>query len=126
MATRNKTQYKNKNGAKNAWFAKQVTPHGVNTPYDGSYISGSTWETMTPHKHKTRKHIYLSSKCGLLYEDIYKGKRDSPGFLRIMQKMTECQELEIFRKADGVVRMTSRNRGRVPPPSDQTLTEESE
>jgi|TARA_R100001594_G_scaffold21319_3_gene41152 hypothetical protein len=40
MATRNKRSFKNKNRAKNAWFAKQVTPHGVNTPYDGSYISG--------------------------------------------------------------------------------------
>ena len=42
------------------------------------------------------------------------------------QKMTELQELEEFRKADGVVRMTSRSRGRTPPPSDKTLAKESE
>jgi hypothetical protein len=61
-----------------------------------------------------------------MYEDIYKGKRDEPGFLMIMQKMTECQELEIFRKASGLVAMTSGSRGRTPPPSDKTLAEESE
>ena len=61
-----------------------------------------------------------------MYEDMYKGKRDGPGFLRIMQKMTEHQELEDFRKASGLVAMTSRSRGRTPPPSDKTLAEESE
>ena len=93
---------------------------------DGSYISGSTGDIMTPHKYKNRKHIYISSKDRLLYEDIYKGKRDSPGFLGIMQKMTLHQELESFRKASGLVAMTSRSRGRITPPSDSTLTEESE
>ena len=93
---------------------------------DGSYISGSTGDIMTPHKYKNRKHIYISSQNGLMYEDMYKGKRDEPGFLGIMQKMTECQELEIFRKASGFVGMTSRSRRRVAPPADQTLTEESE
>ncbi len=91
---------------------------------DGSYISGSTGNIMTPHKYKNRKHIYISSQDGLMYEDIYKGKRDSPGFLGIMQKMTLHQELESFRKASGLVAMTSRSRGRIPPPSDNTLTEE--
>ena len=93
---------------------------------DGSYISGSTGDIMTPHKYKNRKHIYISSKDRLMYKDIYKGKRESPGFLRIMQKMTLHQELESFRKANGLVAMTSRSRGRIPPPSDSTLTEESE
>ena len=93
---------------------------------DGSYISGSTGNIMTPHKYKNRKHIYISSQDGLMYEDIYKGKRDSPGFLGIMQKMTLHQELESFRKASGLVAMTSRSRGRITPPSDSTLTEESE
>ena len=93
---------------------------------DGSYISGSTGDIMTPHKYKNRKHIYISSKDRLMYEDIYKGKRDSPGFLGIMQKMTLHQELESFRKASGRVAMTSRSRGRITPPSDSTLTEESE
>ena len=91
---------------------------------DGSYISGSTGDVMKPHKYKNRKHIYISSKDRLMYEDIYKGKRDSPGFLGIMQKMTLHQELESFRKASGLVAMTSRSRGRIPPPSDNTLTEE--
>ena len=93
---------------------------------DGSYISVSTGDIMTPHKYKNRKHIYISSKDRLMYEDIYKGKRDSPGFLGIMQKMTLHQELESFRKASGLVAMTSRSRGRITPPSDSTLTEESE
>ena len=34
------------------------------------------------------------------------------------QKMTELQEIESFRKADGVVRMTSRSQGKVAPPVD--------
>ena len=93
---------------------------------DRSYISGSTGDIMTPHKYKNRKHIYISSKDRLMYEDIYKGKRDTPGFLGIMQKMTLHQELESFRKASGLVAMTSRSRGRITPPSDSTLTEESE
>ena len=93
---------------------------------DGSYISGSTGDIMTPHKYKNRKHIYISSKDRLMYKDIYKGKRDTPGFLGIMQKMTLHQELESFRKASGLVAMTSRSRGRIPQPSDSTPTEESE
>ena len=93
---------------------------------DGSYISGSTGDIMAPHKYKNRKHIYISSKDRLMYKDIYKGKRDSPGFLGIMQKMTLLQELESFRKMSGTVAMTSRSRGRITPPSDSTLTEESE
>ena len=93
---------------------------------DGSYISGSTGDIMTPHKNKNRKHIFFSSKDRLMYKDIYKGKRDTPGFLGIMQKMTLLQELESFRRMAGTVAMTSRSRGRIPPPSDSTLTEESE
>ena len=69
----------------------------------------------------TRKHIFINQETGLLYERLA-----SSWFNMIPQKMTEHQELESFRKADGVVRMTSRSRVRVPPPSDQTLTEESE
>ena len=38
----------------------------------------------------------------------------------IPQKMTLHQELEDFRKADGIVRMTSRSRRKVTPPADQT------
>ena len=102
----------------------KITHKGWNLKDDGSYISGSTGNIMTPHKYKNRKHIYISSQDGLMYEDIYKGKRDSPGFLGIMQKMTLHQELESFRKASGLVAMPSRSRGRIPPPSDNTLTEE--
>ena len=87
---------------------------------DGSYISGSTGNIMPPHKYKNRKHIYISSKDRLLYKDIYKGKRDTPGFLAIMQKMTLLQELESFRRMAGTVAMTSRSRGRIPQPSDKT------
>ena len=95
---------------------------GWNLQDDGSYISGSTGNVMTPHKYKNRKHIYISSKDRLMYKDIYKGKRETPGFLGIMQKKTECQELEIFRKASGLVAMTSRSRGRTSPPSNSSLS----
>ncbi len=71
--------------------------------------------------HPTRKNIYKDLKTGLLYR-----RRESGSFDRIPQRMTVHQELECFRKASGVVAMTSRSRGRTPPPSDQTLVEESE
>ena len=99
----------------------KITHKGWNLQDDGSYVSGSTGNIMTPHKYKNRKDIYKDQKTGLLYERLSRGC-----FNRIPQKMTELQELEMFRKADGVVRMTSRSRGRVPLPSDQILTEESE
>ena len=86
---------------------------------DGSYISGSTGDIMTPHKYKKRKDIYKDQETGLLYERLSSG-----WFNRIPQKMTLHQELESFRKASGLVAMTSRSRGRIPPPSDSTLTEE--
>ena len=71
--------------------------------------------------HPTRKNIYIDQETGLLYERTKVGS-----FHRIPQKMTEHQELEDFRKASGLVAMTSRSRGRTPPPSDKTLAEESE
>ena len=71
--------------------------------------------------HPTRKNIYKDLKTGLLYERTKVGS-----FHRIPQKMTVLQELEEFRKASGLVAMTSRSRGRTPPPSDKTLAEESE
>ena len=71
--------------------------------------------------HPTRKNIYKNLKTGLLYR-----RRESGSFDRIPQKMTVLQELEEFRKSSGLVAMTSRSRGRTPPPSDKTLTEESE
>ena len=67
--------------------------------------------------HPTRKKIFINQETGLLY------KRVGKHFEMIPQKMTESKELEIFRKASGVVAMTSRSRGRVAPPSDQTLGE---
>ena len=71
--------------------------------------------------HPTRKNIYKDQKTGLLYRRTKVGS-----FRRIAQKMTEHQELESFRRMDGIVAMTSRSRGRVAPPSDKTLAEESE
>ena len=67
--------------------------------------------------HPTRKNIYIDQKTGLLY------KRVGKHFEMIPQKMTESKELGIFRKVSGLVAMTSRSRGRVAPPSDQTLGE---
>jgi hypothetical protein len=66
--------------------------------------------------HPSRKNIYINQKTGLLYERSVVGS-----FHRIPQKMTELQELEDFRKADGVVAMTSRSRGKGVPPADQIL-----
>jgi len=71
--------------------------------------------------HPTKENIYINQKNGLLYR-----RMESGWFDMIPQKMTELQELEFFRKATGVVAMTSRSRGRTPPPSDKTLAEESE
>ena len=70
--------------------------------------------------HTTRANIFIDQDTGLLYERI------RGWYNRIPQRMTEHQELEAYRKADGVVRMTSRSRGRIPPPSDKVLAEESE
>ena len=71
--------------------------------------------------HPTRKNIFIDQETGLLYR-----RRESGSFDRIPQKMTELQELEEFRKASGLVAMTSRSRGRTPPPSDKTLAKESD
>ena len=64
--------------------------------------------------HPSRKNIYINQKTGLLY------KRVGKHFDRIPQKMTELQELESFRRMDGIVAMTSRSRGKGDPPADQT------
>ena len=69
-------------------------------------------------RNPTRKNIYKDLKTGLLYYS----RRESGSFDRIPQKMTVLQELEEFRKASGLVAMTSRSRGRTPPPSDKTLS----
>jgi len=69
--------------------------------------------------HPTRANIFINQKTRLLYR-----KTKAGSFRRIPQKMTLHQELEDFRKADGVVRMTSRSRGRVAPQSDQTPGED--
>ena len=69
--------------------------------------------------HPSRKNIYINQETRLLYR-----KTKAGSFRRIPQKMTVLQELEEFRKADGVVRMTSRSRGRVVPQSDQTPDED--
>ena len=64
--------------------------------------------------HPSRKNIYINQKTGLLY------KRMENSFERIPQKMTEHQECEDFRKASGLVAMTSRSRGKGVLPADQT------
>ena len=69
--------------------------------------------------HPCRKNIYINQETRLLYR-----KTKAGSFRRIPQKMTVLQELEEFRKADGVVRMTSRSRGKVTPPADQTPDED--
>ncbi|RTZ86091.1 MAG: hypothetical protein DSY94_02425 [SAR324 cluster bacterium] len=69
--------------------------------------------------HPSRKNIFIDQKTGLLYERSVVGS-----FHRIPQEMTEHQECEDFRKATGVVAMTSRSRGRVAPQSDQTPDED--
>ena len=68
--------------------------------------------------HPTRKNIFIDQKTGLLY------KRIGNSFDMIPQKMTEHQELEIFDRSVGVVRMTSRSRGRVAPLVDPTPDED--
>ena len=77
-------------------------------------------EKWTPHP--TRANIFINGSDGLLYERLSSGWHN----MLPSQRMTELQELEAYRKADGVVRMTSRSRGRIPPPSDKILAEESE
>jgi hypothetical protein len=72
-------------------------------------------EEWTPHP--SRANIFISQEDGLMYERI------RGWYNRIPQKMTEHQELEAYRKADGVVRMTSRSRGRTNPPADKILAE---
>ena len=69
--------------------------------------------------HPSRKNIFIDQKTRLLYRRTKVGS-----FRRIPQEMTEHQECEDFRKATGVVAMTSRSRGRVAPPSDQTPDED--
>ena len=71
--------------------------------------------------HPTRDNIFISQEDGLMYERLSSGWHN----MLPNQKMTELQELEAYRKADGVVRMTSRSRGRVAPPSDQTPDEDT-
>ena len=65
--------------------------------------------------HPTRKNIFIDQETGLLYRRTKVGS-----FRRIPQKMTELQELESFRRMDGIVAMTSRSRGKDDPPADQT------
>ena len=72
--------------------------------------------------HPTRKNIFINKDDGLMYE------RSNCGWHNMLpnQKMTELQEIESFRKASGLVAMTSRSRGRIPQPSDKTFSKESE
>jgi len=69
--------------------------------------------------HPTRANIFISQEDGLMYR-----KLESGWFDMIPQRMTELQELDFYRKASGIVRMTSRSRGKVAPPVDQTPDED--
>ena len=69
--------------------------------------------------HPTRANIFINQDDGLLYERLEGGWHN----MVFPQEMTEHQELEAYRKADGVVRMTSRSRGRTNPPADKILAE---
>ena len=68
-----------------------------------------------------QEELFINQKDGLLYRRLEGGC-----YHIISQKMTVLQELESFRKADGVVRMTSRSRGRIPTPFEKTLAKEWE
>ena len=63
--------------------------------------------------HPTKENIFINQEDGLMYE------RSSSGWHNMLpgQKMTKLQELEAYRKADGVVRMTSRSSGKEDPPA---------
>ena len=65
--------------------------------------------------HPTRANIYINQEDGLMYR-----KLESGWFDMIPQRMTELQELDFYRKASGIVRMTSRSRGKGVLPADQT------
>ena len=71
--------------------------------------------------HPTRNNIFINLEDGLMYERIEGGWHNM-----IEQELTECQELEIFRKSSGLVAMTSRSRGRIPQPSDKTNSKKTE
>jgi len=61
--------------------------------------------------HPTRDNIFINQEDGLLYEKLEGGCHN----MVLPQKMTPHRELECYRKADGVVRMTSRSRGKLYP-----------
>ena len=70
--------------------------------------------------HPTRKNIFINQGDGLMYERLESGWHNM-----IEQELTECQELEIFRKSSGLVAMTSRSRGKFGPPTDKVVKDES-
>ena len=80
--------------------------------YPGITIERRVMEKWKPHP--TRANIFINQDTGLLYR-----KTEAGSFRRIPQKMTEHQEVECFRRNSGIVRMTSRSRGRVAPQSEQ-------
>ena len=70
--------------------------------------------------HPTKENIFINQEDGLLYKRL-----ESGWFDMIPQKMTELQELEFYRKATGVVAMTSRSRGKGVPLADPTPDEDT-
>ena len=71
--------------------------------------------------HPTRENIFINQDDGLMYERLSSG-----WYNMIEQELTECQELEIFRKSSGLVAMTSRSRGKFGPPADKIVKDKSE
>ena len=69
--------------------------------------------------YPTRANMFISMEGGLLYERLCRVWDNMLPNL----KMTELQELEFFRKADVVGRMTSRSQGKVVPPVESAHSE---
>ena len=84
--------------------------------YENYKIERRDMEKWKPHP--TRANIFINQSNGLLYERL-----EGDWYNRITQKMTELQEIESFRKADGVVRMTSRSRGKIVLPVESAHSE---
>ena len=69
--------------------------------------------------HPTRKNIFINKDDGLMYRKTKVGS-----FQMIVQKMTELQELESFRRMAGTVAVTSRTRGKEGLQSEQIPDED--
>jgi len=82
MATRIKTQFKNN---KQGWTSKLMTPKGVNTPYNGSYmnsklgdvkVNNKSLEEFYGDKIKAYERINEARKCYCTTQSFF-NKTDS-------------------------------------------------